>query len=73
MPHELNNPEIEAAFRRAGNRDATVRSLAGLNHLFREAETGSPTEYQSIEQTMSPVALETVASWILERYGAANR
>lgn len=27
-----------------------------------------PTEYASIEETVSPVALKTVSSWILERF-----
>jgi pimeloyl-ACP methyl ester carboxylesterase len=53
----------------SGNADATVEVLPGLNHLFQEAETGSPTEYQAIEQTMSPVALTAVSAWILSRFG----
>ena len=69
VPHALNNPEIEAAFGRGGNPDATVRTLPGLNHLFQEAETGSPAEYQRIEETMNAVALEAVSEWILERFG----
>ena len=69
VPHGLNNPEIEAAFERGGNPDATVRMLPGLNHLFQEAETGSPAEYQQIEETMNTAALEAVSAWILERFG----
>jgi pimeloyl-ACP methyl ester carboxylesterase len=53
----------------SGNPDATIEVLPGLNHLFQEAETGSPTEYQSIEQTMSPVTLTAVSEWILVRFG----
>lgn len=70
VPPELNGPEIEAALRRGGNADATVRTLPGLNHLFQEAETGSPSEYQRIEETMNAAALEAVSSWILERFGS---
>ncbi len=69
VPAELNVPEIEAAFARAGNDDATVRTLPGLNHLFQEADTGSPAEYAQIEQTLSPVLLDAVSTWILERFG----
>jgi len=69
VPSQLNIPEIERAFERGGNEDATVRMLPGLNHLFQEAETGSPAEYAQIEQTMSPLLLEAVSSWILERFG----
>jgi len=56
----------------SGNPDATVDVLPDLNHLFQEAETGSPTEYQSIEQTMSPVALTAVSAWILARFGPSG-
>lgn len=69
VPAELNVPEIEDAFARAGNDDTTVRTLPGLNHLFQEADTGSPAEYAQIEQTLSPVLLDAVSTWILERFG----
>lgn len=60
-----NLPAIESALREAGNRDFRAVELAGLNHLFQTAETGSPVEYARIEETMSPVALEMVSGWIL--------
>ena len=44
-----------------------MTELPGLNHLFQTAPTGSPNEYASIEETMSPVALDTIARWILKR------
>jgi pimeloyl-ACP methyl ester carboxylesterase len=54
----------------AGNQDATVRELPNLNHLFQTAETGAVTEYSSIEETMAPVALDTISKWIVARTGA---
>tara|TARA_B100001123_G_scaffold82302_1_gene93846 strand:- start:918 stop:2390 length:1473 start_codon:yes stop_codon:yes gene_type:complete len=68
VPHELNVPEIEAAFQRGNNEDATVRVLPGLNHLFQQAESGAPSEYQQIEETFNQSALELVSSWILEQF-----
>jgi len=44
--------------------DVTVTELSGLNHLFQDATTGSPNEYGRIEETVSPVALNTVGDWI---------
>jgi pimeloyl-ACP methyl ester carboxylesterase len=47
-----------------GDRRSKVVVLPKLNHLFQEARTGSPNEYASIEQTMSPQALGTISEWI---------
>ncbi len=46
--------------RRAGNPDATTIELPGLNHLFQTAKTGAVGEYADIEETMAPIALETM-------------
>lgn len=71
VPAEANAEAIEAALARGGNPDHTVEVLPGLNHLFQSAQTGLPTEYGQIEETMSPVALERVSAWILERAGSS--
>jgi len=62
-----NLPVIEKALHDGGNPDVTVVELPGLNHLFQTASTGSPMEYGTIEETMSPVAMKTVSDWILAR------
>lgn len=59
-----NLSAIEQALRKAGNTRFTVKELPGLNHLFQTAKTGAGDEYAQIEETMSPLALETIASWI---------
>jgi hypothetical protein len=38
-----------------------------LNHLFQPAKTGAPAEYAHIEETIAPVALERIATWILRQ------
>ena len=68
---EQNLPAIEKALEEAENQDVTLRKLPGLNHLFQQAKTGSPGEYASIEETMSPVALEAVTEWIVKRFASA--
>jgi len=62
----------EAALRKAGNKDFTVRRLPGLNHLFQTCEDGLPEKYGEIEETMSPIALDTMASWILKRFARGS-
>jgi pimeloyl-ACP methyl ester carboxylesterase len=58
---------IAAALKAGGNRDYTVKSFPKLNHLFQMSQTGLPSEYGEIEETISPQILETVSSWILAR------
>lgn len=58
-----NLPPLRAALEQAGNTRATLREVAGLNHLFQHAETGSPEEYGAIMETMAPEVLSEVATW----------
>ncbi|HEX4682060.1 MAG TPA: CocE/NonD family hydrolase [Gemmatimonadaceae bacterium] len=63
-----NLAAIDTALRRAGNRDFRTVELPGLNHLFQSASSGAVTEYARIEETISPQALELIASWINSRF-----
>jgi len=72
VPPAQSASEVEAALDRGGNADVTIRIIPGLNHLFQEAGTGSPAEYQQIEQTFSPTALEMVSRWINEHFGPGS-
>jgi uncharacterized protein len=65
VPVQQNLPVIRKALEDGGNKHFEVVELPGLNHLFQTAKTGSPLEYGSIEETISPVALEKMSSWIL--------
>lgn len=62
-----NLPQIEAALKAGGNRDATIRTLPGLNHLFQTCQTGSASEYGKIEETFAPAALSVIGDWVVER------
>jgi uncharacterized protein len=65
VPPRQNLPAIEAALKAGGNKDFTVTELPHLNHLFQTTLTGSPAEYASIEETLSPVVLRTMGDWIV--------
>lgn len=67
VPPKQNLPAIKEALANGGNKDATATELPGLNHLFQTAVTGGPSEYATIEETMSPLALDAVTNWILAR------
>ena len=62
-----NLPPIRKAFAESGNQHVEIDELPGLNHLFQTAKTGSPAEYSQIEETISPVALEKMTTWILKQ------
>jgi fermentation-respiration switch protein FrsA (DUF1100 family) len=67
VPPALNLPAIRKALEAGGNKHYEVDELPGLNHLFQTAKTGSPAEYAEIEETISPVALDKIATWILKQ------
>jgi len=66
VPSKVNIPAIKEALKKGGNRESTCKELPGLNHLFQECKTGLPKEYAEIEQTISPVALDFITTWIKE-------
>ena len=64
VPPMENLEAIKTALAKGGNKKVTTVELPGLNHLFQECTTGSPDEYATIEQTISPVALTTMVEWM---------
>jgi len=66
VPPKENLTAIDEVLKAGGNPDVTVKELPGLNHLFQKAETGSPSEYAKIEETISPEALDMIGNWIIE-------
>jgi hypothetical protein len=65
VPAKEDLAAIKAAL--SANPDATVEELPGLNHLFQTARTGAPSEYNEIEETVSPAALAVIGDWIVHR------
>jgi fermentation-respiration switch protein FrsA (DUF1100 family) len=64
VPSKMNLKAIEQALKKGGNKSVTTIELPGLNHIFQECSTGSPSEYALIEQTFSPSALNEITQWI---------
>ena len=64
LPKE-NLTEIEKALKAGGNPDFTTKEMPGMNHMFQVCKTGDIQEYAKIEETMSPIALDVIGSWIL--------
>lgn len=66
VPARENLAAIEAALKAGKNPDYKAVALPNLNHLFQTSKTGAPSEYGSIEETMSPIALNLVSDWIVQ-------
>jgi len=59
---------IRDALTSVNHKDFTVMELKGLNHLFQQAKTGSPSEYYEIEETISPRILAVMSKWLDKRF-----
>lgn len=64
VPSKENLEAIKKALSKGGNKKITIKELPNLNHLFQESNTGTPNEYATIEQTLSPIALNEILKWI---------
>ncbi|MBK8980495.1 MAG: hypothetical protein IPM29_31725 [Planctomycetes bacterium] len=61
---EQNRAPLAAALEESACDEVRIITLDGLNHLFQNADTGSPSEYASIEETFAPEALDRISGWI---------
>ena len=57
-------PAYEKIIAEHGKTNLTLREMPDLNHLFQHSETGSPTEYVTIEETISPEVLEMIVEFV---------
>jgi pimeloyl-ACP methyl ester carboxylesterase len=51
------------------NKNVTIKAFPNLNHLFQTSATGLLSEYNEIEETISPEVLKTMSDWILRTAG----
>jgi hypothetical protein len=65
VPPKEDLDAIAAALKKGGNKDYKTVQLPKLNHLFQTCKTGSPSEYGTIDETIAPVALDTIGDWIV--------
>ena len=60
-------PVIAKALTEGGNSDYTLATLPRLNHSLQTCQTGSISEYATIKEPISPLALRMISDWIIER------
>lgn len=64
LPKENLN-KYRQIFMKNGNKNVKIEEFPQLNHLFQTAKTGSPQEYENLEESISPIALKSMSNWIL--------
>jgi len=63
VPYRENLEAIKSAI--PENEFSLIKSLPNLNHLFQTTKTGAISEYGELEETISPIALEEISTWLL--------
>jgi hypothetical protein len=71
VPAKENLDAARTALR--NNSHGTVVELPGMNHLLQDAKTGAPSEYNDIEETMSPAALKIITDWVSRHASTPER
>src|SRR5260370_624926 len=73
VPAKEDLEAIEQALKDGVNHDYKIVLLPKLNHLFQTSATGAPSEYSEIEETIAPLALQTMGDWIVAHTSARVR
>jgi len=73
VPPREDLEAIEQALKDGGNRDYKIVLLPKLNHLFQTSDTGGPSEYSQIAETIAPRALQEMGNWITAHTRALKR
>lgn len=66
VPALSNQQGFKNAMSQSSLEKSTFYILEGANHLFQQCQTCSVGEYATLEQTLDPVILTWLTSWILE-------
>jgi pimeloyl-ACP methyl ester carboxylesterase len=59
-----NSDLMREALLNAGNKNVTAITISKANHLFQEAQTGSPAEYSSLKKEFIPEFLYSMQKWL---------
>lgn len=63
VPVSLNVPALHKNL--PATEGNAIKVYPGLGHTFQPCDTGMPTEYASIEETIAPEVLKDISDWIL--------
>jgi pimeloyl-ACP methyl ester carboxylesterase len=60
-----NLAAMNEAFQSGKNKNYKLIELHGINHMMQTCKKGTLSEYADIEETISPLVLNTISEWIL--------
>ena len=69
VPSSIHVPAMRKILQSTGNPKSEVRQFPDLNLLLQTTDTGLGREAFWAEETMAPVAMETIAAWVLKVSG----
>jgi uncharacterized protein len=55
---------IRAALKKSKSKSYEVKELQGLNHLLQTCHNCTVQEYKELEETIAPLALQTIKDWL---------
>lgn len=66
VPADIHLTAIKEALKNGKTKSFKIKEFKGLNHFFQKCSTCKMSEYQNLDETFNPEALELVSNWILE-------
>jgi len=61
---QQNLPAVNTALKEGRTRTFETKELPGLNHLFQTCNKCTVQEYGELEETIAPLALQTITGWL---------
>lgn len=61
---QQNLPAVTAALKQGRTKNFETKELPGLNHLFQTCNKCTVAEYGELQETIAPVALQTITDWL---------
>jgi pimeloyl-ACP methyl ester carboxylesterase len=61
---QQNLPAVNAALKQGRTRNFETKELPGLNHLFQTCNKCTVQEYGQLQETIAPIALQTITNWL---------
>ena len=61
-----NTQAIKQSLQEGGNAKVTIKLYEHINHMLQTAESGAPSNYADLPETIAPIVLNDIVAWLLE-------